>query len=169
MKTSRSAKYCQSVLCLLASIVLLCLPVNAQEEKDPKGNKVLGTILGLAVFEGVSCINAGMAVVAPEAYGAICVITSPVILKGRYHPALEITGMATLIALGTYNIIAPSNQDLSDSEIFTHNMVGAQIAMLSIITVSLFTPYTRTPEEKDFSIGLLPSADGPMWVAQLRF
>lgn len=81
------------------------------------------------IAEGLLVVNAGIAAEAPEAYGSVMLLFTPLVAfpKNRH----EAVFFSLALGLFLYDIIAPSTFDLTPEEIFIHN-IAAWNALLAV-------------------------------------
>lgn len=144
------------------------IDANAEEDNFFQDNKLLKGAGYFLLFEGLFALNSGMAAAAPPVYGTVGLILTPLGATGR-SIATDLTGMALFACICTYNLIAPSKQDLTKKEIFTHNMVGCHIFALGVGTAELLIRDKSPKPKEKYTISIVPNFERPMVLFNLSF
>ncbi len=159
------------VIFSLVICVSFALPHYSYAEDEDAGTEtsLLEKTGYVALIEGLFAVNAGLATLSPRVYGGVGLVLLPLGLTGK-SAAMDATGASLFASLCIYNLVVPASQDLSDSEVFVHNMIGWHVFALGLGVASLFANHDKNEKpQQALSFGVNVGPGSTLLVARYRF
>lgn len=146
--------------------------------------KKLPVAVQLLIVEGLLLVNAGIAAEAPEGYGGMMLVFTPIVaFPKKKHEAVF---FSLALGLFLYDIIAPSRFDLTKEEIFIQNFAAWNALLVVNVAVEYlfgekklsYAPTKRSDssleahkqsERPQFHVGVAPLCNGASLYAMYRF
>lgn len=120
----------------------------------------------VAQAEAFFTANSFFASKAPQAYGGTGLLLSPFAIRGK-DLVCDTAVVAMAAGLFGYNLMVPENADLSEEEVFVHNMIGWHLFAWGARSVYRW----RQPDAqgRGLRLGVAHSPRGPMALLALPF
>jgi hypothetical protein len=136
----------------LFSLLFLSSSVSAETEEKFE----LHPALGFLIVEGFIAINAAMASEAPEVYGSVLALLSPLGASSNVSETTNWVGIGSAATLGLYNAIELSDDKYSKNDIFMKNVYGWH----ALVLISGVTEWLTGEEVSNDNVALFPVKNG---------
>lgn len=159
MNGMTTQRYVRILLAIALSVSVVSASWAQGDEPERKMSAV-AKLGAFAMFEVLTLFNSAITMGAPEVVGGVGLALTPLGLRGE-DTAVDYTGMSLWATLCLYNLIAPSALDLSDDQVFAHNMVGWHVLAGGILIAAAVSDDPGPEPQPDGPVlGLVRTANG---------
>lgn len=162
-------KGCLAVVLFFSLVLFFPNGAHAEEAEGSAGTSGFSGSALIGLTEAFFAINSGLATLSPRVYGGTGLLLLPLGLAQGGGSKNNIAAASIFAGLCVYNLVAPARLDLSNSEVFVHNMIGWHVLALGVGAVSFFTPTQDEKTQQALRFDIHLGSAGPMLIAQYRF
>lgn len=162
-------KGCLAVILFFSLVLFFPNRAQAEEADGSAGTSGLSGLALIGLTEGFFAVNSGLATLSPRVYGGAGLLLLPLGLAQGGSSKGNIVAASLFAGLCVYNLVVPERQDLSNSEVFVHNMIGWHVLALGVGAVSFLTPEQDEKTQQALRFDIRLGSAGPMLIAQYRF